>query len=130
MAKDFRELAAWQLADELRRRVIALTAVAPAKTDWKFCTQIRDASESASSNTAEGFKRHNDGDFIRFLDIARGSLGEVQDRLDGALTRNFISSDAHRELLRLSDRAIGANVRLTQYLARSRKRRRRRGSDS
>ena len=130
MAKHFRELAVWQLGDELRRQVIAFTAQQPASDDRKFCNQIRDASDSVTANTAEGFSRRNDGEFIRFLDIARGSLAEVQDRLDSALARKYISRNTHQRLLRLSDRAVGANVRLTQCLQRCRKRRNRRSPDS
>ena len=47
----------WQLANELRREVIAFTEMPPVSRDYKFCSQIRDASSSACRNTSEGFGR-------------------------------------------------------------------------
>ena len=38
----FEDLDAWQVADELRVEVYALTATGPASKDFKFCNQIRD----------------------------------------------------------------------------------------
>jgi four helix bundle protein len=108
----------WQLADELRREVVALTARPPACHDRRFCDQLRDASDSSCSNTAEGFGRYNPAEFQRFLVLAKSSLLEVQDRLDGARHRTYLSEEAFARLHRLADRAIGANVRLQQYLRR------------
>ena len=84
-ANTYRELVCWQLADELQRRIVAITATPPAKRDFKFCDQIRDASLSVPSNIAEGFARRSPPDFARFLTIAKGSLGETQVRLRAGL---------------------------------------------
>ena len=118
-ARRYQELVAWQLADELRRGVVAFTDKPPACHHSKFCDQICDAADSACSNTAEGFGRYGPAEFHRFLVIARSSLLEVQDRLMSARHRRFIQEAEFTRLHGLADRAIGANVRLQQYLRRA-----------
>ena len=86
--KDFRDLVAWQLADELRREVIAFTEKEPASRDFKFCNQIREASSSACRNTSEGFGRFRPAENARFLEFAHASLLEVQDGLIEARQKN------------------------------------------
>jgi len=77
----FRDLVTWQLADELRQEVFAFTETGPAARDFEYRDQIRDAIGSACRNTSEGFDRFRPKEFARFLEFARGSLGETQDGL-------------------------------------------------
>jgi four helix bundle protein len=53
--------------------------------DFAFRDQIPRAAVSISSNIAEGYERSSNPDFIRFLDIARGSCGEVRSQLHVAV---------------------------------------------
>jgi four helix bundle protein len=96
-ANTYRELVCWQLADELHRSIVAITAPPFVARDFKFCHQIRDASLSASSNMAEGFARRSPPDFARFLTIAKGSLAETQVQLrsglDQAISTRRLSSN-------------------------------------
>ena len=112
----FQDLITWQLADELRQEVLAFTEIGPAARDFKFRTQIRDAAASVCRNTSEGFDRFRPSEFARFLEFARGSLGEIQDGLIDAHERKFISGELFDRLWLLSKRAIGANTNLTKYL--------------
>jgi four helix bundle protein len=113
---DFRDLVVWQLANELRQEIIAITETGPAGKDFKFRDQIRDAIASACRNTSEGFDRFRPAEFARHLEFARGSLGEVQDCLIDARDRRYITSDQFDRLWLLSKRSIGANTNLTLYL--------------
>jgi four helix bundle protein len=116
--RDFRDLVAWQLADELRREVIAFTAKEPACRDFKFCNQIRDASSSACRNTSEGFGRFRPTENARFLEFAHASLCEVQDGLIEAKQKQYIDQEFHDRLWTLSRRALGANTNYMKYLHR------------
>jgi four helix bundle protein len=116
--RDFRDLVAWQLVDELRREVIAFTANEPFSRDFKFCDQIRDASSSACRNTAEGFGRFRPADNARFLEFARASLCEVQDGLIEAQQKGYIDVRRFDDLWLLSRRALGANTNYMKYLHR------------
>jgi four helix bundle protein len=112
----FKDLIAWQLADELRREVLAFTETGPAARDFKYRDQIRDAMASACRNTSEGFDRFRPAEFARFLEFARGSLGETQDCLVDAHERKYITGELFDRLWLLSKRALGANTNLMKYL--------------
>ena len=112
----FYELVAWQLADELRCEVFAFTETGPAARDFEYRDQVRGAIGSACRNTSEGFDRFRPKEFARFLEFARGSLGETQDCLIEASERQFISRELFDRLWTLSKRAIGANTNLLKYL--------------
>jgi four helix bundle protein len=112
----FKELVTWQLADELRREVFAFTQEGPASRDFGYRDQIRDAIGSVCRNTSEGFDRFRPKEFARFLEFARGSLGETQDGLVEAYEKKFITGELFDRLWLLSKRAIGANTNLIKYL--------------
>lgn len=116
--KDFRDLVAWQLADELRREVIAFTEKESVARDFKFCSQIRDATSSACRNTSEGFGRFRPAENARFLEFAHASLSEVQDGLIEARQKKYINNGLHDRLWTLSRRALGANTSYMKYLHR------------
>lgn len=76
-----------------------------------FRDQILNASTSVMNNIAEGFDRYSKKDFARFLDIAKGSSGEVRSMLYLAEDRNYISfADAQpaRDAYRILSSRIGA----------------------
>jgi four helix bundle protein len=118
-AKDFTELAAWQLANELRALVVAVTDRPPACNDFKFCNQINDAARSATNNIAEGFGRFRHRDFARFLRFAVASLNEVRDDLIHGHKRRYMTDGELKDGTRLAKRAIGAATRLIRYLMNS-----------
>jgi four helix bundle protein len=116
VARHFIDLIAWQLADELRRQVIAFTSKTPCSRDFKFCSRIRDAADSSCFNTAEGFGRFRPKEFERFLGFAKGSLEEIQDALVSAKRKNYLQDSEFQLLWRLSMRAVIANAKLQAYL--------------
>jgi four helix bundle protein len=115
---DFRELAAWQRVDELRREIIAFTSKGPAAQDFRFRDQIRDAIASACRNTAEGWGRFRPGDNARFVEFARASIEEVRDGLIEAKEKNYIDDAVHKRLSTLTRRALGTNTNYLKYLQR------------
>ncbi len=115
-AKRVEDLVAWQLGNELRDRVHALTAGGEPAADWKFRSQLRDAVSSVTRNIAEGFGRYRHREFAHFLSIARGSLFEVSDQLRDGVSRQYWTSEAITELLGLCNRTTAALTRLILYL--------------
>jgi four helix bundle protein len=115
-AKDFTELAAWQLAHELRTLVVAITDRSPARNDFKFCNQMTGAARSATNNIAEGFGRFRHRDFAHFLRLAVASLNEVRDDLIYGHGRRYVTDDELKAGTSLAKRAIGATTRLIRYL--------------
>lgn len=49
--------------------------------DFGLRDQLRRASVSIPTNIAEGFERHSRKEYLNFLNIAKGSAGEVRSLL-------------------------------------------------
>ena len=77
-AKRFEELWIWQQARELVKEIYEDFRLGPGSKDFGFRDQIQRAGISIMNNIAEGFERSTDPDFARFLDLAKGSCGEVR----------------------------------------------------
>lgn len=73
--KDFEDMKVWQDAQDL---AVAIYSDFAQIRDFSFCDQIKRAGISISNNIAEGSERGSHADFSRFLDIAKGSTGEVR----------------------------------------------------
>ena len=91
--KDFEEMEVWRDAQDLA--VDVYNDYSKVK-DYSFCDQIKRAAVSISNNVAEGADRGTAVDFARFLDIAKGSVGEVRSMYRLALKLNFVSEDTCR----------------------------------
>ncbi|MFN8454352.1 MAG: four helix bundle protein [Anaerolineae bacterium] len=63
--------------------------------------QMRSAAVSVKSNIAEDYCRAAIGDYIRFCEIARGSLGELGSQLQDCERWGLIQDEELKELLEL-----------------------------
>jgi len=89
----FDELPVWRDAVEIGKEIYLLTNTGKFEKDYTLKDQIRRAAISISSNIAEGFERSNNNEFIRFLLIAKGSVGEVRSQLYFAFILGYIDKD-------------------------------------
>jgi four helix bundle protein len=89
----FEDLEAWQFGRELAQSVYSLTRKERFNKDFGLSDQVRRAGVSVMTNTAEGFERGSNKDFVRFLFIARGSAGEVRSLLYVALDQGYITEE-------------------------------------
>lgn len=112
----YQDFKAWQLTHELNRRVFELTSKPPACRDFRFCSNVRDAADSAQRNFPEGFGRFAPGDFARFLDHARASLLETKNELEVGWGRGYFSEDEFSQADHLANRALKALSGLQKYL--------------
>ncbi|MGB9253935.1 MAG: four helix bundle protein [Candidatus Korobacteraceae bacterium] len=76
--KDFRQLKVWGKAHALTLEVYRTTSAFPRDEIFGITSQMRRSSASIAANLAEGCGRTGDGDFHRFLDIAAGSVVELE----------------------------------------------------
>jgi four helix bundle protein len=75
--RGFRDLVAWQKADHLASLVYRACKNLPPRHEWLLSQVVRCAI-SVPANIAEGRGRGARDDYTRFLDIARGSLAELE----------------------------------------------------
>jgi four helix bundle protein len=81
MIRDYRDLKAWQEARILVKEVYLATRGFPKEELFGLTQQVRRAAISVPSNIAEGYGRGTRKEYVRFLQVARGSLYEVQCQL-------------------------------------------------
>jgi len=96
--KDFEELAIFQKARELSKKIYPVTQRKEFKYDTRFVQQIRAAAGSIMDNIAEGFERGGNKEFLNFLYIAKGSCGEVRSQLIRANDVGYLSLEEYNEL--------------------------------
>jgi four helix bundle protein len=94
MAQTFQELDVWQISMDLAVDIADLVEKFHRDYRW-LAQQMMRSSESSPSNIAEGFERQLDGDFGRFLRIAKASMGETESHLVYALRRRLITVEEH-----------------------------------
>lgn len=72
------------------------------------------------SNIAEGFERGGTREFVHFLSIAKGSLGELEAQLYVARDQNYIDDDEFASLKALASSTKLIIGGLMSYLRQSR----------
>ena len=93
--KGFRKLIVWQRAHQLALLIYALTEKFPKSEIYGLTSQVRRASVSVAANIAEGYGYGRKGQTGRFLDIAQGSLSEVEYFLILSLDLKYISQEEY-----------------------------------
>ena len=110
------DLVTWQRMYELSLEVWKFTRDPPAARDFDYRDEIRDASDSAHRNVAEGFGRYSPRDFVHFLDISRASALETKALLRKGLDVGYLTEEQFARLNQLADRGLQALARLQRYL--------------
>lgn len=77
-AKSFEDLIVWQKAHRHVLSIYEPSKGFPKEEVYGLTSQLRRASSSVPANIAEGFKRRNTKDKIRFYNIAQSSLVEAR----------------------------------------------------
>src|ERR1044072_3446047 len=90
----YRELIAWQKSMDLTEMIYRVTSSYPRDERYGLTAQIRRAAVSGPSDIAEGQgRKSSDEDFVRFLQIALGSLCEVETQLEISSRLKLLTSD-------------------------------------
>jgi len=94
----FENLKVWQLSHKLAVDIYKETEEFPEIEKYGLISQIRRAAISVPTNIVEGSSRKSKKEFLRFLDIALGSCGEVTYHLILARDLSMLKSKTHEEL--------------------------------
>lgn len=86
----YQDLDVWKKSIELVKEIYLITNKFPQDERFGLTAQIRRAAISIPSNIAEGASRYSDKESARFMDIALGSISEVETQLIIAKELGFI----------------------------------------
>lgn len=99
MTDTYRHLAVWKDSVAFAAEVYQVTKQFPKEELFGMVSQLRRAAVSVPANIAEGAGRKSRGDFARFVDIALGSLNEVETLLEIARQIGYIDDSRHTVLM-------------------------------
>ena len=106
----FEDLIVWQKAQDLAEKIYNLVELNKfIQKDFSLKDQLRSAALSVSDNIAEGFEYNNNPDFYRFLRMAKGSCGEIRNKIRFISRMKFIQEN---EAVALCDNArlLGSQI--------------------
>lgn len=112
--RDHQQLRAFQLSDELVLLVYRVTKGFPSEETFGLRSQVRRCAVSVPSNIVEGCAKNSPADYIRFLDIAFGSLRELAYQLDLSHRLGFLGDQDWTECdckLNETDKVLTALIR-------------------
>jgi len=90
----FEDLLVWQKGMDLVKKIYHVTREGEISRDFGFRDQLRRAAVSIPTNIAEGFERASRKEYLNFLNIAKGSAGEVRTLLRLALEVGYLDPTA------------------------------------
>lgn len=90
---DYKNLDVYKESKILVKMVYVLLKQFPREEQFALCDQLRRAVISIPSNIAEGSGRRSSKEQIHFLEIANGSLREVDCQLDIACDLGYVSQN-------------------------------------
>ncbi len=116
----FEELEIWQSARQFANNIfIAYSSKDEFLKDYKLKDQINGASGSIMDNIAEGFERSGRNEFLQFLSIAKGSVGEVKSQLYRALDRSYLNQETFNNQYQTADELGKKTGGFMNYLKKS-----------
>jgi four helix bundle protein len=111
--KNFEELAVWQMAREMVNLIYKDFRICK---DFGFRDQITRAGISIMNNISEGFCRESDAEFKQFLNISKGSAGEIKSMYYIAEDQQYISVDEAQSRRNKSQQLINSISSFMKYL--------------
>lgn len=80
----------WQKSIDLVQKIYDASSQFPKDEQYGLTNQLRRSAVSVPSNIAEGYGRNSTGDYKRFLQIAVGSLYELQTQIEIAFRLKYL----------------------------------------
>ena len=116
----FQDLQIWRSSINIVKEIYTLTDSGKFSRDFGFRDQIRRASVSISSNIVEGFEKNSNNEFIRFLKIAKGSIGEVKNQVIVAFEIGYLRKKEHDNVYAQLEMLAKQTASLIGYLEKTR----------
>lgn len=96
--QSFKELKVWQESKTLAVEVYKKAAKGLNNKDHDLRDYMQKTAISIASSLAHGYERNSDKEFVRFLFIAKGTLGELRTQLEIAKDLDYLSEEDYLKL--------------------------------
>lgn len=114
--KKFEDLEIWQTARKLSKGICPVLENLQESKNYKLKEQLDGSTGSVMDNIAEGFERDGNREFIQFLAISKGSLGEVRSQLYRAYDRKALNENELNEFQIMCGELAGKIAKFMFYL--------------
>lgn len=111
--KRFEDLQVWKESIELSITIYQNTLSEMLNKDFVLREQIIKSAISIPSNIAEGFERDSKNQFIYFLQIAKGSSGELRTQLKIAESLRYITLEQYNLL---NEKCLSISKQLSGFI--------------
>ena len=112
----FKDLDVWKISRQFCSDIYVVTSNFPDNEKFGLTNQLRRASVFVPSNIAEGCSRSSNKDLSRFLEIAIGSMYEIETQLLIASDLDYLNLKKLEELLSTLNRIIKMTSRFRSSL--------------
>jgi four helix bundle protein len=116
--RGYMKLEVWKRSLDLHKEVWKI--LKSTEVDFKLRSQLSNASQSVSSNIAEGYSRRSIKEYIQFLYIALASLSETLTRLIGFKITDQLSEKTYQQIDELHYEVENKLLRLIESLEKKR----------
>lgn len=97
--KRFEDLEVWKNARVLCQKINEICDTTSLAKNYALKDQIMRSSGSCMDNIAEGFERDGNKEFINFLSIAKGSVGETRSQVHRSFDFGHIDQNNYESLV-------------------------------
>lgn len=112
----FEDLKCWQCARQLVNMVFKACESGKLSKDFGIKDQLKRASLSSMNNIAEGFGRHSNKEFIRFLDFSQSSSIEVKSITYALEDAEYLPMTKLTEIREKAEETKALTLALIKYL--------------
>jgi four helix bundle protein len=101
--RNYEDLDVWEKSHQLVLVIYDIMEELPETEKFVLADQIRRASISIPSNIAEGCGKNSDAEFIRYLEMARGSTSELDYQIQLAGDLDYLEDEQTNTIRELID---------------------------
>jgi four helix bundle protein len=98
MPRNFKNIKAWQYADDLTILIYSKTKAFPKEESYGITSQLRRAAVSIPTNIAEGASREHRKEYLNYLYIARSSIAEIEYLLHFVNRIGYLKNDDYKQM--------------------------------
>jgi len=115
----FEDFEIWKKSRRLCKSIKDLSSSSTLVNDFSLRNQILRSSGSVMDNVGEGYERDEKKEFLQFLYIAKGSLGETRSQIYRCFDSHHFTEEQYNSLLQECFNLSGQIKQLLNYLHRS-----------